>query len=150
MILDKEAAAAAKWWADELRRGAKLDNGDALSNAMGGVFRTPAQPPEKIDLFEKALTRIIAERFEKSASEAVAEGNPLWGRALRVVAVDYGPCKELADAAEEAGMTHYRTTTFPWKTVMWISPGEVTVSHGYGAKAVTIYSTASQQEEPAA
>ncbi len=67
--------------------------------------------------------------------DAVEKDDPQWGSALRTICVDYGPEQILADAAEVAGISRLR---FPYKTVMWVSPGSVEVALGYGSPAVEL------------
>ena len=128
--MDKNIAQkAAKWWANQLRGTAKLDNGDP-SNAggMALMLATLLQADEKadqnnehIDAFEQELT-IILEREKDDYFH---------------LGVDYHPDHVLQEAATKAEL-NLGMTSLPWKTTMWIMSGEIKVSEGYGAESVAI------------
>lgn len=121
---EKTALKAAKWWADQLRSPAKLDNGDeSLSGAMTFALATMLQESErkglqndKIDAFEKELAIMLQTKGDKF-----------------ILGVDYHPDKILHDAGTAAGLD-LGMTGLPWKTVMWIDNNTVTVKCGYGAQ----------------
>lgn len=142
-----EATTAAKWWADRLRFGAKMESGspavrmmkpaaayetdiiDVLSTlAAAGAKKLSA---EQIDEFETTLALIVTRRF--CQSDGWKPDNPMWGSACRVLAVDYGACDELRAAYQFAGGGR-NDQVFPIKTIMWISPGSVKVRYGYGGQ----------------
>jgi len=134
-LMEKEKARkAAKWWADQLRGHAKLDNGDPTS--QGGVTFCMAsllqskekekQTPEQINLFEDKLTEIILNKSIKAEKLNM----PIW------LGCDYGPDQTLSDAAQEANLK-LGMTTLPWKTNMKIKDN-IEVSCGYGAQYVEI------------
>lgn len=106
---------AARWWADQLRRGTKQDNGDGQGfvNILA-VMKGHGAPLDKCDLFEAALLRLLDER------------NP------DILSTDYAPEGILAKAAQEAGVSD-SCGPFPMKTVMWIEKNQVQLKHGYGA-----------------
>ena len=64
------AQKAAKWWADQLRGSAKLDNGDeSVAGAMTSILSAmlqetekQKQDPELVDKFEVELTNVIMEQ----------------------------------------------------------------------------------------
>ena len=119
------AERAAKWWADHLRSGAKLDHGDPspTGNAVRAMAtllqeqERAAQEPSKIDEFEAALALILEAETNRWVD----------------VSVDYHPDWALQQAADEVGLD-LGMTTLPWKTCMWIGGDEIKVAVGYGAK----------------
>ncbi|HVL13594.1 MAG TPA: hypothetical protein VM529_13585 [Gemmata sp.] len=136
-----EIVAAAKWWADVLRSGAKFDNGDdssagGLAGAMAMLSR-PEFAADVLDKFEAELRAGMARWFNDRGGWSVEQ--PDWGSYGRCVSVDYGPCRVLSDALTRAGGRGNGITCFPWKTVMWVDPGKVTVRYGYAAPVTTIY-----------
>ena len=116
------AKKAAKWWADQLRSGAKLDHGDnSLTGNMTQALaymsqdaERQGQTTEQIDTFESALAEILLETEPK------------------FVGVDYHPDITLQQAADTAGLG-LGMTTLPWKTSMHFKGEAVFVSCGYGA-----------------
>lgn len=136
--MQKELAAAAKWWADQLRAPAVQDNGDRFQTAFASFAATKLPPlePEMIRRFENEFISCIQEHYQR-INAAWDRSNPTWGGYERVVGVDYDPHPVLYDAAERAGFSaHLR---FPCKTVMQIGPGYVQVACGYRAPYVTLY-----------
>jgi hypothetical protein len=141
-----EATTAARWWADRLRCGAKHQSGSPLARSVSpqAAYETDIidvlslmvaesvrkLSAEQIDLFESCLARIVDKRFCQSSGWKPDQ--PKWGCAMRTLAVDYGACDELRAAYQYAGGT-LNARVFPIKTVMWISPGSVTVRYGYGS-----------------
>lgn len=122
-----QALAAAGWWADAIR-APKHDNGDALFNALArfGTDARSAPSDDQIEAFTDHLARTISDLM----------GHATWTITL---GVDYGPDRELSDAATAAGIQS-RDFLFPVKTCMWIKPGaNVTVSRGYRAADQTIW-----------
>ena len=129
--MDKKLAqVAAKWWADHLRNGATLDNGDRSEIGFKThMLATILQAKErdgldniKIDSFEVELAKII---------EGEDEG---WFS----MGVDYHPGTFLQNAADNVDL-HLGMATLPWKTMMWIRNGEITVAEGYQSSPQQIY-----------
>jgi hypothetical protein len=89
---------------------------------------------EEIEAFRAALERRIEEFL---ASNPWYPGDPGRGSYFRVVECGYGPDQVLTQAAEDAGIT-VSILELPMKTVMWVNPGEVTVSAGYQAPIVGV------------
>ena len=124
----KTAQTMAKWWADQLRNGAKLDNGDdsptgGMTMALGLMAQAAErekQSPELIDQFEECLPDLL-----------LAEKN-FWG-----IGVDYHPDHLLQQAADTAGL-ELGMTSLPWKTHMRIDGDRVLVSCGYRAEEVEV------------
>lgn len=130
--MSEQAEVSAKWWADALRGGAKLDNGDPTrTGGMAFVLGMLAQripTEEELIKFQEQLAIDIDVAIELSSLYPTL-----------YIGCDYGPNKILTDAADKVGMK-YTSTTFPWKTRMNVMPGNVTeVAHGYAADYVEIW-----------
>ncbi len=126
-VLDeKNARLAAKWWADRLRGGAKLDNADpsptgGMTLLMGKMLQGKAaagRTEEQIQRFEDALCEEL-------------KTHKIMGSQY-IVGVDYHPQPIFERAAETAGIK-LSGACLPWKTHMYIIDGEIQVSYGYGA-----------------
>jgi hypothetical protein len=134
-----EVVAAAKWWRDAMRNP-KFDNGD--NSPTGGMTMAMAlmgrktHPVEVLDKFEAALRRNIVARINER--KGWCPESPGWCSYARTLSVDYNPDAVLSDSLAESGESP-GLTSLPWKTVMWINPGEVKVACGYRAPPVTIY-----------
>lgn len=137
-MLEKEIAAATEWWADKVCGLCKFDNGD--DSSTGGVTAmlatlakgsAPRPDEDQRAKFVAALSEIIL----KEAVRHTKAGRDLSDFRM-TLDVDYGPCCELSDAADVAGITGNQ---FPWKTVMWIHKGDVAVRYGYGADETPLY-----------
>jgi len=117
------ARKAAKWWADQLRNGAKLDHGDpsptgGLTVMMGlSLQRDMAakRTPEQIQAFEDRLVDVIQEQDEC--------------RLRMGFGVDYHPDDVLSTAIARSGIK-VNMTCLPWKTHMRIDGDQVCVSCG--------------------
>ena len=128
---EKIARAAAKWWADLLRRGAKLDHGDnsAIGRstvALGKSVQIKAavgRTDEQVQVFEDALCEELmkAKRFPASY----------------VIGVDYNPHSMFLTAAAKAGI-NLGGCVLPWKTHMYYFDGKLKVRYGYGAPMTDI------------
>jgi len=133
---------AAKWWADQLRGTAKLDDGDntlegkmrAENAAMLQETEKQKQSPELINKFELELANIIlVDNFDFELTNTIMMGQErIWK-----IGVDYHPDGLLQEAANRAGLP-LEMTTLPWKTTMWIEDEKITVHCGYSAKLVTL------------
>ena len=128
---DGIARKAAKWWADQLRGGAKLDNGDTsrrggLTMAIGLMLQNAVaskRTPEQIQAFEDALVDIL---------QGLEDVELRYG-----LGVDYHPDRVLQAAIDASGCP-VSMTCLPWKTHMHIKDGEIMVACGYGAPLETI------------
>jgi hypothetical protein len=137
MSMEREAKAAAQWWADTLRQpqapiqeqmGAEDDS--PMRSGAGVLMGIMAQSLDRVN-DDTAIDRFAAElETDLLANQMKYMGGYGFG-------TDYHPDRVLVDAAKRAGIK-VGMTTFPWKTIMWISPGSVTVSAGYGAQSVEI------------
>lgn len=129
------AQAAALWWTNVLT-SPKLDNGDtsetgqttALMGLLAQVSRP--QPADGLEAFGVILSEQLAALLQ--------EDNGYVARYGITLDVDYNPDRLLSECAERAGL---RTglASWPWKTTMWVKPDEVTVSYGYRAAPVVIW-----------
>ena len=127
-LTDEMAKVASKWWADQLRTPAMLDNGDpsetgAITHALALLAQSRSRQgrtPEQVDMFEEALYKnLLVFNFY-------------------AIGCDYGPCKLLADSAKEVGF-RLGMSCLPWKTQMFfLKNGGVEVSLGYGGDRVSI------------
>lgn len=140
--MNQESLIAAKWWADQLRNGVKHETDDPVLDSLHSRAALHAFQPtrEQIEEFEKALSQIIQDVFVETDGwrRAVAQNNPNIASALRILQVDYGACDELRAASQMSGFPIKGVEVFPIKTCMWISPGSVKVSRGYGSKIVEL------------
>jgi len=130
----KEVEAAVFWWSNQLRGGARQDNGDAIQSIMTTLVASREERPTEAQLarFREALTVALDKRMKESGWDPT---RPTWGGAFRTLTVDYSPEPILGDAAREAGIK----TWFPIKTCMRIDPVNVQVGLGYRAPFETIY-----------
>jgi len=136
--MNKEIEIAVKWWGDQLRAPmVKFDNGDdSLHGFMGQELAAlnkkaaPIIPEARIQLFELSLTAILKDICDEYPNKS--------GGHFRKLSNDYGPDSKLSLACK-ASEIKCTITTFPWKTTMWINPGSVSVSEGYGAETQIIY-----------
>ncbi len=121
------ARKAASWWADHLRNGAKLDNGDmsetgAMTMALGMMAQT-------------TFSATDAQNFEDALVDILVYGGE-YGE-IRYLGVDYHPCGELQEAATKANVS-LGSSDLPWKTSMYFDGGKITFSEGYQAEMQTL------------
>ena len=128
--MERETAEkAAKWWADQLRGNAKLDNGDdSETGGMAMIMATILQSQEK-----RKRPADAADKFEAALTDALCEkgGGRFW------FGCDYSPDYFLSSVAEKAGVD-LGMSSLPWKTSMWIEDNTVRVACGYRAEAVKL------------
>jgi hypothetical protein len=123
------ARKAAKWWADHVRKGAVLDNGDTsdarLTAMMLGYMLQDSvhNLPDVIQRFEDELASKLL---------TVVDDDKFFS-----IYCDYDPDQILTEVANMSGLV-ITITTFPWKTGMYFQGGNVTVSIGYGSEQVEI------------
>ena len=123
------ARAAADWWADAV--GAPtFDNGDR--SAGSGLVAVMAH----MVAAQSPVDTTSATRFRDLLEQRIQTGLDRGGYGV-TLGVDYGPDRDLGDAAQAAGVSSSR---FPWKTNMWVHTDHVTVSAGYGAGQRLIWS----------
>lgn len=121
---------AAKWWTDKLRQRAPHDNGDnspanQFAMMLADMLTTPMSE-DQLNRFQEALEKEIAADLERHGWSSLG--------------CDYGPCIELANAADQAGIN---TSNFPYKTHMHIRQHgkdnyTVQVADGYGKPFVEV------------
>lgn len=153
-----EIAAAAKWWADLLREHARggiprYDNNDpsteggmAMALMTVRAANTPGIEPEQIDAFEAALATAMMGYVYRPEDRPDLFTDPTpprpdsarWGiYGQGQPGVDYGPDTILCDALDAAGIAH-AASLLPWKTMMSIAPGSLTVRHVYSRAEPTL------------
>ena len=79
--------------------------------------RLVGAPEEKVAMFEEKLTEAIDNEVNKCPYFSLTS--------------DFTPCCFLSDIAKECGIS---ISLFPWKTIMNIKNGRVTVNYGYGVR----------------
>lgn len=132
--LHPAALAAGAWWAEQL--GAPV-----FRAVRGDEPRSEREPMEFASLLQTLIAskhRMTEEqggRFAVALAGTVTEW-PAKGQRRIALGVDYGPDRELADAARAAGIDLAR---FPWKTMMWVREDHVTAALGYGAEARLVW-----------
>ncbi len=123
---ERTARRAAQIWRKFISNPA-FDNGanDPQNIMAQGLASMLVQPvtEEQLDKFEDALVNRIMSKDE-------------WGCYRTRLCVDYHPCQELAESAEEAGIS---PNNFPWKTNMTVYGDTVCYSPGYGAEWIYDY-----------
>jgi len=139
--MKEEIEIAVKWWLEQFNIRNKHNTGESFSSALANYVDSK-QPPvtdEQKKEFGEVLTCLLPDYLKASNwDEAIAKDKKDIGSALRTLSTDYDACGILRAAAQTAGI-NYCSTIFPQKTVMWINPGEVKVSKGYGANIEYIY-----------
>ena len=122
------AQRAAKWWANQLRGNATLDNGE--HSPSGIMTMGLAAHLQKIE--KQKQTPELIDKFELELTKALTDAEHFW-----CVGVDYHPDMLLQEAADKAGLP-LGMTSLPWKTTMWIKDDKISVSCGYGAEIVVL------------
>lgn len=126
------ARIAAKWWADRLRHGSKIDIGDSsMEVQIAGILEQAkaekGRTPEMIDQFEELLAEFIANQFDLPANKK--QSYPPDAVELYT---DYGPHGDLQDVIDAAGIG---SGGFPMKTAMAVyRDGRIMLRYGDGAK----------------
>lgn len=121
---------AVAWWNKTLNNP-KFDNGDstvsgALVSSMAKMLSMSSPPKdESFVSFSRYLYEGIINKIDTKTNEVI-------------LSVDYGPEGLLREAAEYSSLP---TTSFPYKTVMWIRKDEVMYRYGYGAPIKFLYYT---------
>lgn len=128
--LEQAVSKVVKWWSQKaFRTPMNQNNGDDSPNGglafmLMNLNASKAQESvseEKIEKFEAKLTEIL-----------LSESNS-YGRTLDV---DYGPCRQLYEAAVHAELD---PGCFPCKTVTWIDESnKATAKYQYGGQVVTL------------
>lgn len=133
LIEREEINAAVAFWSEQLVITPTHDAGDPTHRieAMAALAQSTldAVKPQQVYRFKRALRALIA----CLCVESWREDDPHWGSGCRTVATDYGPDHTLECALRYADIRN-GNLRIPIKTIMWISPGSVKVSVGYGGK----------------
>jgi hypothetical protein len=103
---------AAKWWADRLR--------DVSRKSVLPADKKITE--EKITVFENQLAVEIEKKMVITPYFSIT--------------TDFCPCNFLADIAKECDID---VSSFPWKTIMNINKGKVSVNYGYGVKPQVLF-----------
>lgn len=126
--------AAVTYWASFLVNGPIMDNvGDPLADmfmTMVKLNNETASDNAQVEAFKTSLGSHIQSLLERDVSW-ISFG------------VDYGPDMELSNALQAAGI---KSSPFPSKTMMWITPNKVTVSQGYRAPERVLWERATSAE----
>jgi hypothetical protein len=123
--MENEIKTAADWWTKQLsgtKQDAKLGGNVDMLLAVAAIIGSRDISEKRSEAFHCVITEMLTVNFNN-------------GRNTQTLSVDYGPKGILLDASRVAGID----SILPMKTCMWIKPGSVTVSHGYGASAVEIF-----------
>lgn len=134
--MEKQIEVAVNWWAEQLARGARQDNGDATSNLLVSMLSAsmPLASEAQVNVFKRVLTDELRAAMAKHWDES----QPQKGGMFRSIYNDYGVDSKLAAAAKVAGI-EAQCPPFPMKTCMWIDPDRVAVRNGYGAKEQVLW-----------
>ena len=121
---------AAKWWANKIRNvcPGNFNNGDESST--GGIMMMMAM----MNAMNSKVTDESINSFEKRLAENIREY--VEARGSLTISCDYGPDTLLNEIAKETAIP---TNRFPFKTIMWINKGNVSVRAGYGASEKVIF-----------
>ncbi|GAA1281445.1 hypothetical protein [Saccharothrix xinjiangensis] len=132
-----EVEAAARWWTTTLTGPFRHRVGDPELDAQ--LAQPPASAGRGWSAEQREAFRLaLEEELEAHVASCWYPGDPLRGSAVRAVLCDWGPDPVLIDAARAAGL-ELGSHDVPFKTVMWINPGEVAVRGGYGAARATVW-----------
>ncbi len=128
---EETAQKAARWWADQLRKRAVLDNGEksevGIKTTMLAMWIQndhEFRPEDEVQAFETNLTTALVKSDDRDGT-------------YFSFGVDYNPDVIFMDAAKMAGF-QLGMTDLPWKTCMWIRENKVTVAEGYGAAPMEV------------
>lgn len=130
-----EVNIAAQWWADILRAGARhAPGGESPDEHLWAAMARRDIPPltdDQIDRFQLQLALNMVSIWQSTWSQERPTDEK--NRPLRLLSVDYEPNDILSRSAFFAGFAKEQLDLFPEKTIMWVNPGSVRVSYGYGA-----------------
>lgn len=144
----KIASHLAQWWSKFLLKPAIPDNGEKsetsfMASGLALLLQNKIKKPEvnKIDQFVNELTKIITLDLKRNL------GHFLPWEPYTDLSVDYGPCRELVDAIEQAGIETRVACYFPWKTHTKALPSRVQVAQGYQAPRKIIFDLRTEMEK---
>jgi hypothetical protein len=109
-----EAAAAATWWADQIR--IRVRSGFPTEHAIAR--------------FQEALETLLVRKCRRGNIWQAALYSPLARHEMRLFHTEEHRSPELDGALKTAGI-EYSPRLFPAGTCMWLSPGEVRITNGY-------------------
>ncbi len=122
------AEAAALWWCEVVAHP-RFDNGDqseagglAMMMAMLTHSRRPRPSQEMLDRFREALQETLEMYCRQHGGVTLG--------------VDYHPSDILSECADRAGLDE---VSWPWKTIMEVTPNRVTAAHGYSSPSKVIW-----------
>lgn len=133
-ISQRQIQVAVAWWMNALRSPTFKTLGDEERGNTSSAAMELAEAMAGMRAAGRALTEDAIRRFGEKLAESI--GRDGFG-GYPVLSVDYGPCAELAEALEAAGIRS-RVDTLPWKTSMRFRDGGVTVCCGYRAPTETL------------
>ena len=130
--IDKIIDLATNWGVDVIQNP-KFDNGDtsqtgAISMIISKMLVKDTNQ-EQLDKFKQIIQNKIYENLAYDRDY--------------ILSVDYGPCRDLYEAAQESGISE---NNFPCKTTMWIGKDHLIVSYGYRSPLETLYANESYYE----
>lgn len=133
--MEKEIDVAVNWWARQLvSDDLKHDNGVFEHNVLAEMATETIPKPTKEEL--KEFKEVLRTNIKQ-----MLDNKNIYNK---VINVDYHPDQYLADAyrktiSKSNKMLDDGFLAFPFKTMMWIEKGEVSVSKGYRAPVEIIY-----------
>ncbi len=133
---------AARWWADKLREPHEEESNLEEPNHPEGSLMKKFQEEklegqlEKVDIFEKLLSKIIKEQVEIAEELVIAVDYKQDGiNGDGEVSTMYMP-HIIEDALYKAGIDY---SSIPWRGIMWISSNNVRASYGSFHPRTTIF-----------
>lgn len=126
---------AVNYWAKFLENGPSIDNiGDPIADMLMTMVKLNNETTNnatQVEVFKNALGSHIQSVFDR-------------GGTWISFGVDYGPDMELISALQSAKI---KSSPFPSKTNMWITPDKVSVSQGYRAPERVLWEASPKNEE---
>lgn len=128
--MENEIDAAIDWWVNCLKKYQTYDTGDVETDLLAkhtfvGLGLAPLTE-EQLFCFATTLREDLLNKVAQEGPKDI------------LLSVDYEP-GEILEQASKVAQIDYADMRFPVKTSMWISPGVVEVSKGYGASFISIY-----------
>ena len=131
-ISDKVIEKAVELWARKLYNPS-FDNGDnSESGGMTFLLATMNILTDKAEIKDmESRVKVFCDTLTKTLKDKRDRREY-----LPYLSVDYGPCRELAEAADVAGIPH---SQFSCKSSVYMHDGYVGMSFGYGARTSYYY-----------
>jgi hypothetical protein len=132
-ISNKIIERAVELWCRKLHRPV-FDNGD---DSLAGIF-TEGLATMNINSAVQSVDNLHAsiEQFRTALTRDLIEKRDSNEHFYSFLSVDYGPCEDLAKAADEAGIPH---DLFSVKSTVQVDATKVSTSFGYGAEYINHY-----------